>query len=133
MIRLAQQESCSLTHDLAPDGISIHKHEGSWNTTHGLPDCWLAGCLAWLMSERVQACYPDEDPLSLAQGMTSSAVTALQQAGIRDVEQLQWKLRKDRGQCLAALGRALDQPSAEACLRVGCRRSSWGITPAMYL
>ena len=66
----------------------------------------------------MQACYPDEDPLSLAQGMTSSAVTALQQAGVQDVQQLQGKLRRDRGQCLAALRRALDQPSAEACLRV---------------
>ena len=66
----------------------------------------------------MQACYPDEDPLSLAQGMTSSAVTALQQVGVQDVQQLQGKLRRDRGQCLAALRRALDQPSAEACLRV---------------
>ena len=62
----------------------------------------------------MQACYPDEDPLALGQGMTSSAVTALQQAGIRDVQQL----LRDRSTCLAALKRALDQPSAEACLRV---------------
>ena len=66
----------------------------------------------------MQACYPDEDPLALGQGMTSSAVTALQQAGIRDVQQLQGKLLRDRSTCLAALKRALDQPSAEACLRV---------------
>ena len=68
----------------------------------------------------LQACYPDEDPLATLPGMTSSAVTALQQAGMQALPQVQGRLRTSAGraECLAALQRALQRPAAEACLQV---------------